>query len=69
MNGGEPNMSSNSTEPTIRRCILIVEDEPAMVAGRAITSRRRCHEVISAADGVAGLKCPPNDNPDLVVLT
>ena len=48
--------------------ILIVEDEPAMVAGLRDNFEYEGYEVISAGDGVAGLDCALADNPDLVVL-
>ena len=48
--------------------ILIVEDEPAMVAGLRDNFEYEGYEVISAADGVAGLECALADDPDLVVL-
>lgn len=48
--------------------ILIVEDEPAMVAGLRDNFEYEDYEVISAEDGVAGLERALNDKPDLVVL-
>jgi DNA-binding response OmpR family regulator len=48
--------------------ILIVEDEPAMVAGLRDNFEYEGYQVISAEDGVAGLDRALNDNPDLVVL-
>ena len=48
--------------------ILIVEDEPAMVAGLRDNFEYEGYEVISAADGVAGLERALTDSPDLVVL-
>src|SRR5947209_323226 len=48
--------------------ILIVEDEPAMVAGLRDNFEYEGYEVTSAGDGVAGLDCALADNPDLVVL-
>ncbi len=48
--------------------ILIVEDEPAMVAGLRDNFEYEGYEVISAADGEAGLERALNDDPDLVVL-
>jgi len=48
--------------------ILIVEDEPAMVAGLRDNFEYEGYEVISAGDGVAGLERALADNPDLVVL-
>src|SRR5215213_4427593 len=48
--------------------ILIVEDEPAMVAGLRDNFEYEGYEVISAGDGVTGLERALADNPDLVVL-
>ena len=48
--------------------ILIVEDEPAMVAGLRDNFEFEGYEVISADNGVAGLERALADAPDLVVL-
>ena len=48
--------------------ILIVEDEPAMVAGLRDNFEYEGYEVISADDGVKGLERVFADEPDLVVL-
>ena len=48
--------------------ILIVEDEPAMVAGLRDNFEYEGYEVISAEDGVTGLERALRDTPDLVVL-
>ena len=48
--------------------ILIVEDEPAMVAGLRDNFEYEGYDVISAEDGVSGLDKAMSDNPDLVVL-
>ena len=48
--------------------ILIVEDEPAMVAGLRDNFEYEGYDVISAGDGAAGLELALADNPDLVVL-
>ncbi len=48
--------------------ILIVEDEPAMVAGLRDNFEYEGYDVISAVDGVAGLERALADDPDLVVL-
>src|SRR5690242_313803 len=48
--------------------ILIVEDEPAMVAGLRDNFEYEGYDVISAEDGVSGLDRALADNPDLVVL-
>ena len=51
-----------------RTRILIVEDEPAMVAGLRDNFEYEGYEVISADDGVSGLERALADEPDLVVL-
>src|SRR5258707_7718652 len=71
-NGG-PNRDAanhNAVEPGAGRKnrILIVEDEPAMVAGLRDNFEYEGYEVISAADGAEGLARALADNPDLVVL-
>ena len=48
--------------------ILIVEDEPAMVAGLRDNFEYEGYEVLSAADGVEGLERALSECPDLVVL-
>jgi len=48
--------------------VLIIEDEPAMVAGLRDNFEYEGYEVISAGDGEAGLERVLTDDPDLVVL-
>jgi DNA-binding response OmpR family regulator len=48
--------------------ILIVEDEPNMVAGLRDNFEFEGYEVISAPDGVAGLERAVAQTPDLVIL-
>ncbi len=48
--------------------ILIVEDEPNMVAGLRDNFEYEGYEVLTAFDGVAGLERALKLNPDLVVL-
>ena len=60
------NVAEQSTSRKTR--ILIVEDEPAMVAGLRDNFEYEGYEVISAADGAEGLDRALADNPDLVVL-
>ena len=56
-------------ETSVKRTrILIVEDEPAMVAGLRDNFEYEGYDVISATDGVEGLDRALADNPDLVVL-
>ncbi len=48
--------------------ILIVEDEPNMVAGLRDNFEFEGYDVITAPDGVAGLERALNESPDLVIL-
>ena len=48
--------------------ILIVEDEPGMVAGLRDNFEFEGYQVLSAMDGVAGLERALADSPDLVIL-
>ena len=48
--------------------ILIVEDEPNMVAGLRDNFEYEGYEVITAPDGVAGLERALSEAPDLVIL-
>lgn len=48
--------------------ILIVEDEPAMVAGLRDNFEYEGYDVVTAGDGVEGLERALADDPDLVVL-
>src|SRR5580698_10327745 len=48
--------------------ILIVEDEPNMVAGLRDNFEFEGYHVITAPDGVAGLERALNEAPDLVIL-
>jgi DNA-binding response OmpR family regulator len=56
------------TAPDRRTRILIVEDEPAMVAGLRDNFEYEGYDVISAEDGAAGLERALTDEPDLVLL-
>src|SRR5215475_2378904 len=48
--------------------ILIVEDEPAMVSGLRDNFEFEGYQVLTAADGVAGLERALAESPDLVIL-
>ena len=48
--------------------ILIVEDEPNMVAGLRDNFEYEGYEVVTAGDGAEGLQRALDDAPDLVVL-
>ena len=61
--------TSDTGGRAVRRTrILIVEDEPAMVAGLRDNFEYEGYDVISADDGVSGLERALADDPDLVVL-
>src|SRR6516162_5694670 len=48
--------------------ILIVEDEPAMVAGLRDNFEFEGYQVITAPDGVAGLERALSESPDILIL-
>ncbi len=54
--------------PRVPPKILVVEDEPAMVAGLRDNFEFEGYEVITARDGVEGLQRALDESPDLVVL-
>src|SRR6266496_2392826 len=66
--GSAINGDSAESNNTRRTRILIVEDEPAMVAGLRDNFEYEGYDVISAADGAAGLDRALADDPDLVIL-
>lgn len=51
-----------------RAKILVVEDEPAMVAGLRDNFEFEGYEVITARDGAEGLRRALDESPDLVIL-
>jgi two-component system alkaline phosphatase synthesis response regulator PhoP len=59
---------SRGVEVSSRTKILIVEDEPNMVAGLRDNFEYEGYEVITAGNGVEGLERAFADSPDLVVL-
>jgi DNA-binding response OmpR family regulator len=59
---------TTTTETSRPPKILVVEDEPKMVAGLRDNFEFEGYEVITAADGVEGLQRALEDTPDLVVL-
>jgi DNA-binding response OmpR family regulator len=69
---GQPRWGAERSEAPVstgkRTRILIVEDEPAMVAGLRDNFEFEGYDVISADDGVSGLERALADDPDLVVL-
>ena len=70
--GANGNMIMNNglseSDLSKKKRILIVEDEPAMVAGLRDNFEYEGYDVISAADGLVGLERALADDPDLVVL-
>src|SRR6266545_6534396 len=67
-NGSGSLMNSDEANTARKTRILIVEDEPAMVAGLRDNFEYEGYDVISAGDGVEGLDRAIADDPDLVVL-
>jgi two-component system alkaline phosphatase synthesis response regulator PhoP len=61
-----PAKTKSGERPMAR--ILIVEDEPAMVAGLRDNFEFEGYDVITAPDGVAGLERALKEAPDLVIL-
>src|SRR6201993_5421044 len=59
---------ANITEAPRPARILIVEDEPKMVAGLRDNFEFEGYQVITAGDGVEGLQKALDESPDLVVL-
>ena len=59
---------TNMAEERATAKILIVEDEPNMVAGLRDTFEFEGYTVITARDGVEGLQRALDESPDLVVL-
>jgi DNA-binding response OmpR family regulator len=59
---------SSESQPPGSATILIVEDEPNMVAGLRDNFEYEGYRVLSAPDGEAGLKRALAESPDLVVL-
>ena len=62
----EERVKSNAGQATAK--ILVVEDEPNMVAGLRDNFEFEGYQVITARDGVEGLQKALDESPDLVVL-
>jgi DNA-binding response OmpR family regulator len=62
----EERVKSSAGQPTAK--ILVVEDEPNMVAGLRDNFEFEGYQVITARDGVEGLQRALDESPDLVVL-
>ena len=67
-NGSRSDRGTAEPNAAKKTRILIVEDEPAMVAGLRDNFEYEGYDVISAADGIEGLDRALADDPDLVVL-
>jgi len=61
-------MKTNATDARATAKILIVEDEPNMVAGLRDNFEYEGYTVITAFDGVEGLQPALDESPDLVLL-
>ena len=48
--------------------VLIIEDDPGIVRVMRLYLEQDGHQVVAAADGVAGLQAAQDSNPDLIVL-
>jgi DNA-binding response OmpR family regulator len=57
---------TKSAEPAVK--ILVVEDEPNMVAGLRDNFEFEGYEVITASDGIEGLQKALDESPDLMLL-
>jgi phosphoserine phosphatase RsbU/P len=49
-------------------CILIIEDDPAILCGLKHNLEFECHQVLAASDGEAGYRAVCDHTPDLVIL-
>jgi len=54
-------------EQSIRKTILIVEDDVKTARALAIRLEAAGYEVLTAADGVQGVQCALDDRPDLII--
>src|SRR6202051_2256990 len=59
---------ANVTEAPRPARILVVEDEPNMVAGLRDNFEFEGYEVITAGDGIEGIRRALEESPDLVIL-
>jgi two-component system alkaline phosphatase synthesis response regulator PhoP len=48
--------------------ILVVDDEPTLVATLRYNLEREGYQVVTASDGDSGLSLARSDRPDLVIL-
>jgi CheY-like chemotaxis protein len=61
-------MTSAEGRYTPPKKVLIIDDEPDIVAYLALLLQNHGYEVVSAPDGVKGLELARTENPDLVCL-
>jgi two-component system alkaline phosphatase synthesis response regulator PhoP len=52
----------------ISKKILIVEDDPSVLRATSYIMQKEGYEVLTAQDGLEGLKKAREDNPDLLIL-
>ena len=52
----------------ISKRILIVEDDPSVLRATSFILEKEGYEVLTAVDGLEGLRRAKDDNPDLLVL-
>jgi two-component system alkaline phosphatase synthesis response regulator PhoP len=57
-----------STVASAAKTVLVVEDEESLASTLSYNFRKNGFNVISAADGVEGLRAARRDNPDVIVL-
>jgi serine phosphatase RsbU (regulator of sigma subunit) len=49
-------------------CILVIEDDPAILCGLEVTLRSESYDVLTATDGENGYRMAREKQPDLVIL-
>jgi DNA-binding response OmpR family regulator len=54
--------------PSVRRRVLVVEDDPSIALGLRINLEAEGFDVLSAEDGESGLEMTRGERPDLVIL-
>ena len=52
----------------ISKRILIVEDNPSVLRATSYILEKEGYEVLTAVDGLEGLRMAKDDNPDLLIL-
>ncbi len=52
----------------IAKRILIVEDDPSVMRATSFILEKEGYEVLTAVDGLGGLKKAKEENPDLLIL-